>query len=141
MVLLLGYFGGALVSFTTVVVWRGRRGANCLGRSRCRCGRPLTWYENIPIIGWASNRLQGGAKCCGSLVPHFIAGTELIGWIGWSVFGYFVTIYLLGEASLIALLTGLLSALFSVVLATFIVYKLDIKNDPQPEPMKEGEYS
>lgn len=46
--------GLAVGSFTNVVVWRLPRGGSVLRPgSHCpRCGRPLHWWMNVPLVSW-----------------------------------------------------------------------------------------
>ena len=46
--------GLAVGSFTNVVVWRLPRGDSLLRPgSHCpRCGRPLRWWMNVPLVSW-----------------------------------------------------------------------------------------
>ncbi len=68
-VIWLGFFGGAVGSFLTVVWDRLGTGEGfVLPRSRCpECDRPIRWYHNVPVIGW----LLLGGRCydCGSRIP------------------------------------------------------------------------
>lgn len=59
--------GGSIASFLGVVIERTPKGESLNGRSHCFCGRPLKWYENIPVFGYI--RVGGVAKCCGSKIP------------------------------------------------------------------------
>jgi leader peptidase (prepilin peptidase)/N-methyltransferase len=52
-------------SFLNVVIYRLPRGQS-LSRppSRCtRCGRRLTWYDNVPVVSWLA--LRGRCRQCG----------------------------------------------------------------------------
>jgi len=67
-ILLLAFmFGGAIASFSGVVIERVPRGESITGRSHCACGRKLEWYENIPVFGWL--RVGGTTKCCNAKLP------------------------------------------------------------------------
>jgi leader peptidase (prepilin peptidase)/N-methyltransferase len=72
-------FGASWASFFGVVFERGRRNESIGGRSKCACGRPLKWYENIPVFGWL--RVMGKTKCCGTKIPVWYFITEVIGGI------------------------------------------------------------
>lgn len=134
------YFGGALVSFLTVVIWRARRGENCLGRSRCACGRPLKWYENVPLIGGMVNRAGGGSKCCGSKVPGFIIFTEGIGALGLGYAGVAISNAMIDPATTPeTYYLPVVISVASLLLASLIVYIADKKHDPNPTPMRAKE--
>jgi hypothetical protein len=65
----LGFFGGAVGSFLTVVWDRLGTGEGFVfPRSRCpECDRPIRWYHNVPVVGW----LLLGGRCydCSSRIP------------------------------------------------------------------------
>ncbi|MCK4176546.1 prepilin peptidase [Aciditerrimonas ferrireducens] len=61
--------GGSLGSFLELVAARrpaGRSvvhpGSHCPG-----CGRPLAWFENLPIVAWLA--LRGRCRTCGAPIP------------------------------------------------------------------------
>jgi leader peptidase (prepilin peptidase)/N-methyltransferase len=68
-VLWLGYLGGSVASFLTVVWDRMGTGESfILPRSRCpECDRAIRWYHNLPIVGWLI--LRGRCYDCGSRIP------------------------------------------------------------------------
>jgi len=76
-------FGASWASFFGVVFERGRKHESIGGRSKCACGRPLKWYENVPVFGWL--RTLGKTKCCNTRIPAWYFITELIGGIGFTV--------------------------------------------------------
>jgi leader peptidase (prepilin peptidase)/N-methyltransferase len=55
-------------SFLNVVIYRLPRGQSLSSPpSRCtRCGRRLTWYDNIPIVSWLA--LRGRCRQCGERI-------------------------------------------------------------------------
>ena len=58
--------GGALGSYVGVVASRGWR-ASLGGRSRCdSCGRPLSWYELIPIVSFFA--LRADCRTCSASI-------------------------------------------------------------------------
>lgn len=80
-------FGSIVGSFLNVcihripeeksVIWPG---------SRCSCGQPIAWYNNIPILSWFI--LRGKARCCGRrfgirypLVEFLTAVLFLVAWV------------------------------------------------------------
>jgi leader peptidase (prepilin peptidase) / N-methyltransferase len=56
---------GAIVgSFLNVVICRVPAGLSIVRPgSRCACGTPVAWFDNIPILSWLI--LRGRARCCG----------------------------------------------------------------------------
>lgn len=65
-------FGAAIGSFLNVVIYRMPRGESLSHPpSRCpSCGRPIAWYDNVPIIGWLV--LRGRCRACGaSISPRY----------------------------------------------------------------------
>ncbi len=54
------YVGSCIASFLNVVAWRIPRGQSILGSSQCpHCHTPLTFRDNVPILGW----LKNGGQC------------------------------------------------------------------------------
>lgn len=83
-------FGAAIGSFLNVCILRwGAEPKQSVVRppSRCpRCGRGLSWYENVPVVSWLV--LRGRCKGCGIPIsiqyPLVELGTALIwGWFAW----------------------------------------------------------
>jgi leader peptidase (prepilin peptidase)/N-methyltransferase len=79
-------FGACTGSFVAVVVERVPRRESLNGRSRCVCGRPLRWFENVPLLAWPA--LGGTSRCCGASIPRWYWLVELAcaGWgalVGW----------------------------------------------------------
>ncbi|MGB3616220.1 MAG: prepilin peptidase [Elainellaceae cyanobacterium] len=72
-VLLVAFLLGIAVgSFLNVVVYRLPKGKSALWPpSHCpRCRRPLTWRDNIPVLGWLI--LQGRCRYCdGRISPRY----------------------------------------------------------------------
>lgn len=68
-VIWLGFFGGAVGSFLTVVWDRLGTGEGfVLPRSRCpECDHVIRWYHNVPVLGWLL--LRGRCYDCGSRIP------------------------------------------------------------------------
>ena len=66
--LLLGLLGAAVGSFLNVCIYRlPRRESLNWPASHCTsCDRPLSWYENIPIVSWLV--LRGRCRTCRSPV-------------------------------------------------------------------------
>jgi len=57
--------GASIGSFLNVIILRLPLGLSVIRpASHCSCGRPIAWYDNIPILSWFV--LRGRARCCGS---------------------------------------------------------------------------
>jgi len=57
-------FGAAIGSFLNVVIYRVPANKSIVRPgSHCACGKPIAWYDNIPILSWFI--LRGRARCCG----------------------------------------------------------------------------
>jgi leader peptidase (prepilin peptidase) / N-methyltransferase len=69
-----GLFLGTLLNF---VIARLPRERELSGRPRCtRCGRPLAWWQLLPIVGWLA---QGGrGRCCGRRLHWLFPLVELL---------------------------------------------------------------
>ncbi len=56
-------FGACVGSFLNVCVYRIPAGKSIVRPgSACACGKPIAWYDNIPILSWFL--LRGKARCC-----------------------------------------------------------------------------
>jgi leader peptidase (prepilin peptidase)/N-methyltransferase len=56
--------GACIGSFLNVVIYRVPAGKSVVRPgSACACGKPIAWYDNIPILSWLI--LGGKARCCG----------------------------------------------------------------------------
>ena len=70
--------GLVIGSFLNVVIARVPQGQSVVRpRSRCpKCGRGLTWYENIPVLSWIA--LRGRCKGCHSPISIRYPAVELL---------------------------------------------------------------
>jgi leader peptidase (prepilin peptidase)/N-methyltransferase len=69
--------GGTIASYLGVVLDRGWAGS-LRGRSRCDgCGRPLRWFELVPIASYLA--LRGRCRTCGAAVPGVHLRREALG--------------------------------------------------------------
>lgn len=73
--------GACLGSFLNVVILRMPAGQSVVSpRSRCRCGVPIAWYDNLPVLSWFV--LRGRSRCCGERFsiryPLVELGTALV---------------------------------------------------------------
>ena len=58
-------FGSIVGSFLNVCIYRIPAGVSIITPgSRCACGKPIAWYDNVPILSWIL--LRGKARCCGA---------------------------------------------------------------------------
>src|SRR5258706_11785164 len=73
-VFIAGLFLGTLLN---VVIARLPREHELNGWPRCtRCGRPLAWWQLLPIVGWLA---QGGrGRCCGRRLHWLFPLVELL---------------------------------------------------------------
>ena len=89
---LLGLLGLIVGSFLNVCIYRlpRRESVNWPGSHCTACNRPLSWYENVPIISWLV--LRGRCRTCGERISVvyplvelitavlFVAGYAIYGW-------------------------------------------------------------
>ena len=73
--------GACVGSFLNVVIYRLPAGESVVTpRSHCRCGKPIAWYDNIPVLSWFI--LRGRCRHCGERFsiryPLIEAGTALL---------------------------------------------------------------
>lgn len=60
-------FGTMIGSFLNVCILRIPAGKSIVfPGSHCACGKPIAWYDNVPVLSWLL--LRGKARCCGA---HF----------------------------------------------------------------------
>jgi leader peptidase (prepilin peptidase)/N-methyltransferase len=56
--------GACVGSFLNVCIYRLPKDESVITpRSRCACGAPIAWRDNIPVLSWLLRR--GRARCCG----------------------------------------------------------------------------
>lgn len=87
MIYFLAFVLGACVgSFLNVCIYRIPKGESIVSpRSKCRCGKMIPFYDNIPILSWIL--LRGKARCCGQAIsPRYIIVETLTGLIFLSLF-------------------------------------------------------
>lgn len=89
---MLGVLGLNVGSFLNVVMLRVPEGRSIVRpRSACpRCGHPLSWYENIPLLSWVA--LRGRCRTCRSPIsaryPLFEALTSILFMLALVRFGW-----------------------------------------------------
>ncbi|MFH2118132.1 MAG: prepilin peptidase [Candidatus Paceibacterota bacterium] len=113
--------GSSVGSFLNVLVYRTMRGEDWVkGRSHCEsCHRPITWYENIPIVSylWLRGRCSHCRKSIDPIHPtlELLTGTLFLWWYvdGWSLFT--------AEAWLLPILQPLFWLLVGIIAITIII--------------------
>jgi leader peptidase (prepilin peptidase) / N-methyltransferase len=75
---LLGLLGLIVGSFLNVCVYRlpRRESLNWPGSHCTACNRPLSWYENVPVISWLV--LRGRCRTCGERISVMYPVVELV---------------------------------------------------------------
>ena len=72
-----GVFGALIGSFLNVVIYRVPAGKSIVRPgSHCACGKPIAWYDNIPVLSWFI--LRGRARCCGRAYSFRYPFVELL---------------------------------------------------------------
>jgi len=70
-------FGAMVGSFLNVCIYRIPKNESVVHPgSHCACGKPIAWYDNIPVLSWFI--LQGKARCCGRPYSFRYAFVELL---------------------------------------------------------------
>jgi leader peptidase (prepilin peptidase)/N-methyltransferase len=70
-------FGAIVGSFLNVIIYRVPAGKSIVHPgSHCSCGKPIAWFDNIPVLSWFL--LRGRARCCGSPYSFRYAFVELL---------------------------------------------------------------
>jgi leader peptidase (prepilin peptidase)/N-methyltransferase len=111
--------GAVVGSFLNVVIARVPRGESVVTpASRCpRCGKPIAWYDNIPIVSWLV--LRARCRSCGQPIsPRYPLVELLTGALAvavlwhvgptWAALGYFAFVAALVALAYIDLDTWLL---------------------------------
>ena len=70
-------FGTMIGSFLNVCIYRIPAGKSVVRPgSHCACGKPIAWYDNIPVLSWLI--LRGRARCCGGKFSVRYPAVELL---------------------------------------------------------------
>lgn len=88
----LGILGGCIGSFLNVVAYRLPRGMSVVWKpSHCpKCGRPIRWYDNVPVLGWLW--LRGRCRDCHApispryAIVEFVMATAFFALAYWEIF-------------------------------------------------------
>ncbi len=113
MAIVLALFGLCVGSFLNVLIYRLPKGEEFIRTpSHCmRCGHPLKWYENIPVLSWL---LQGGkCRACGGRISAQYPIVECLNAAMWLLTGWIYR----GDW----LTTALYCGLFSMLLVLSII--------------------
>jgi leader peptidase (prepilin peptidase)/N-methyltransferase len=116
----LAVFGLIVGSFLNVCIYRlpRKQSVNWPG-SRCTsCDRPLSWYENVPVVSWVA--LRGRCRTCGERVSVIYPLVELI------TAGLFVAGYLIYG------LTPLLAVRLAFACAMVVLFAIDLRHHLLP---------
>lgn len=83
----LALFGLLFGSFANVVIWRLPRGESLVSPgSHCpRCGRPIRWYDNVPVVSWLV--LRGRCRDCGEPIKWRYPLVEALSAALWALAG------------------------------------------------------
>lgn len=127
----------SLSSFLGVVAERSITNQGVGGRSSCACGRPLRWYENVPVVGWL--RVKGVAKCCGFRIPSFLVVTESLAAASGAVTGLLFFNRLVVEGSSNAPVLFAVSFSFALLLSELLVMHAIVNKNPISKVTKEEE--
>ena len=86
-----GAFGAIVGSFLNVCIYRLPLGKSVVwpGSACARCGRPLAWFENVPVVSYVL--LRGRCRTCGDRIslryPTVEAITAAMFALGWWYYG------------------------------------------------------
>ncbi len=99
--------GACLGSFFNVCIYRIPADRSIVTpRSQCACGKPIAWFDNIPIFSWLI--LRGKARCCGISFsiryPFVELLTGLLFLFSWQLYGLGNTSLAIGSMLLICCL-------------------------------------
>lgn len=120
LVAIVGLLLGGLVN---VVVVRLPREEAMGGWPRCtRCGRPLAWWQVLPVVGWLAQRGRG--RCCGQPLHWIFPLNELLISATLALFyvqyGFGATFFYLSFVAIILVLTGAIDWLHRSIY-TFVI--------------------
>jgi leader peptidase (prepilin peptidase)/N-methyltransferase len=117
-----GLVGLAVGSFLNVVVWRLPRGESLVSPgSRCpRCGTPIRWFDNLPVLSWLL--LRGRCRACrGAISPRYPLVEALTGAL------FVLALQRFGDQDLLA--AGVVASVLAALVAVSVV-DLDLRIIP-----------
>lgn len=120
LVFLIGLLLGSLLN---VVIVRLPREREMGGWPRCtRCGRPLAWWQLLPVLGWLA---QGGrGRCCGNRLNWLFPLVELLAAVAllrfYVLYGASAMFFYMAFVMVILLVTGAIDWLHRVIY-TFVI--------------------
>jgi leader peptidase (prepilin peptidase) / N-methyltransferase len=105
-VVIVGLFLGTLQN---IVIIRLPREHDMGGWPRCtRCGRPLRWWQALPLVGWLAQR--GCGRCCGRPLNWLFPLIELLSGVALALFylryGLTIPFFYLAFVMVVLLVTG-----------------------------------
>ena len=114
--LLFGIFGLAVGSFLNVCIYRlpRKESLNWPGSHCTSCNRPLSWYENVPLVSWLV--LHGRCRSCAAAISVMYPLVEAITGV------VFVAAFLLDGW------TPLLAARLLFACAMIVLFAIDLRH-------------
>ena len=111
-------FGLCVGSFLNVCAYRLPLGESIVHpRSRCTsCGRVLTWFDNVPVLGWAA--LGGRCRSCKQPVSWMYPAVEVVTAL------VFVITYLTYGLTLLSLVRVVFACALIVLFVTDLQHKI-----------------
>jgi leader peptidase (prepilin peptidase)/N-methyltransferase len=122
-------YGLVIGSFLAVCIVRLPEDRSLLTPSSCeRCGRRLSWWENVPLVSYVA--LRGRCRTCGTAIPPIHPLTELLGGLlAWLVFRRVFT----DPADLDLAHVGLWVVLFGFVSLLVVAAAVDVRHRIIPD--------
>jgi leader peptidase (prepilin peptidase)/N-methyltransferase len=123
MIVIVFVAGLLLGTLLNIVVVRLPRERAMAGWPRCtRCGRPLAWWQMLPVVGWLA---QGGrGRCCGRALNWIFPLNELIAGIAlanfYARYGLSASFFYLLFITAVLILTGAIDWLHRSIY-TFVI--------------------
>ncbi len=117
LLVLAAVLGLVVGSFLNVVIYRVPAGESLLTPSHCpHCGKPIKWYQNIPVVSWLA--LRGRSRCCATPISVQYPLVEAFTALAWvSVTWIMVARFPISSARLVEGLTYLYLVSISIALA------------------------
>lgn len=121
-IILIYFVYGCIVgSFLNVCIIRIPKGQSVVRPgSHCKCGKPIKWYDNIPVLSWCL--LRGKSRCCHSRISAAYPLVEAIVGLQWLIGG----LCLFCTPSLYAIPAMLVICILGPIITYFTAVKLRI---------------